>query len=405
MQRTRTRWIAASASTVLSLVGALVFALWWRARAPVGLRFHETGDLSAIRLERQAYAAERAPIDPADPRAWRYYLSRENASNVFAIDENPELRVYDPWTYYVSAPNRRVNVPWAEHDKGGYRLITNSAGLRDDEFDPDQARDLFVVAAGDSHTFGICNNHESWPNRLELALSKRFKRRRIEVLNAAAGGFTFYQYLGTLEKYLNLDPDALVVAVYGGNDFTELLTLQELFGEGPPVRRFTRAENRMRKAAAEAHRNAMGQCFNSTWTLTRRPELQESLVATALGLVGEMKAICEQRGMLFVVALIPAPCQYAFEPPIADFDELREELGLSEADCGILDRVADRFVAGLAELGVTTVDMRAPFSATHPPPYWRRDQHLDVRGHRLLAEALEPIVEGWVRETGRLADE
>ena len=45
-----------------------------------------------------------------------------------------------------------------------------------------------------------------------------------EVLNAAVTGHTFHNYLGVLERMLNLglDPDLMIVVTYGGNDFLDV---------------------------------------------------------------------------------------------------------------------------------------------------------------------------------------
>jgi hypothetical protein len=57
------------------------------------------------------------------------------------------------------------------------------------------------------------------------------------------------------------------------------------------------------------------------------------------------------------------------------------------------DRIADRLLEALARLGVVTVDLRTAFRAATEPLYWHADYHIDTAGHRIVAEALAPVVQ------------
>jgi len=69
-------------------------------------------------------------------------------------------------------------------------------------------------------------------------------------------------------------------------------------------------------------------------------------------------------------------------------DDAVNILGLDPADCESSSRIADRFIEGLADLGVLVVDVRAEIAALPSPPYWRKDLHMDFQAHELTASAL-----------------
>jgi hypothetical protein len=57
------------------------------------------------------------------------------------------------------------------------------------------------------------------------------------------------------------------------------------------------------------------------------------------------------------------------------------------------DDLRDILFAGLRKLKIQALDLEPVFAAEPKPPYWLTDFHLNVRGHELAAQALEPLVE------------
>jgi len=412
---TRVRLLAAGASTLLSLLAA--WAAWhWLDREPEGLVFFEP-DLESL-------AAERAPRPPAagpTPRSGeagsarvhpplpvaeerRYFLSEEHVERLYGVGRLPrDNRIYDPWVAYVSRPGRNRESEWDEHPDGVWYSRTNEEGLADRPFDRALPRDFKVVAAGDSHTFGICNVEENWANQLEALLTARWPGRTVEVLNTGQGGYSFYNYIGALEKYLVWEPDAFVLAIYAGNDFSELLGPAAIFGETEQPLRLSKEESdRRRHASEEISQYASGQCFNNLIAFQAHPEWIGPALELSLGLVAQMQEICAAWDMLFVVAVIPAPCDLQWPEPIAAFRAEQDYLQIPDEGLGVTDRMVDRLLDGLRELGIPSVDLRPRFEAQPEPPYWRRDLHLDVDGHRLLAEEVLPLVAEWAEASGRL---
>ena len=73
-----------------------------------------------------------------------------------------------------------------------------------------------------------------------------------------------------------------------------------------------------------------------------------------------------------------------------------EALALSETDLQLNNRLADALLARLRDVGVDVVDMRAGFDASRGGYYWK-DLHIDLAGHRRVAELLAPRIEELLR--------
>ena len=70
-----------------------------------------------------------------------------------------------------------------------------------------------------------------------------------------------------------------------------------------------------------------------------------------------------------------------------------ERLKLSAADLEISDRLADEWLAVLAERGIAHVDLRPTFRASKERLYWTTNAHIKLLGQRKIAEALLPLVQ------------
>ena len=76
--------------------------------------------------------------------------------------------------------------------------------------------------------------------------------------------------------------------------------------------------------------------------------------------------------------------------------------GLSEEDCALVDVLARRFARAVRKRRIPLVDMTERFRGLEHPPYWRKDQHMNLVGHEELARALLPVIADWATATGRL---
>jgi hypothetical protein len=93
-----------------------------------------------------------------------------------------------------------------------------------------------------------------------------------------------------------------------------------------------------------------------------------------------------------IVSFFPCACDFPRSEPHEEIERARHLLALTPEEESASRRVADAFLAGLRERKIAVVDMRPSFAAEPEPPYWKTDLHLDLRGHRLVADALAPAV-------------
>ena len=120
----------------------------------------------------------------------------------------------------------KVKVKYMEHPNNIFFLKTNKQGFREDRNTSlMKERDEFrILVLGDSHTDGVCNNSESFPNRFEHHLNSVASGRCFNVINAGVGGWSILEeYLFLKREGIRYNPDMVVVASYNGNDLADML--------------------------------------------------------------------------------------------------------------------------------------------------------------------------------------
>lgn len=325
-----------------------------------------------------------------EERAW--YLSAELAETLFPRDLS--LETYDPWCYFRHKTSQSVHVDWPEHAAGGWTWATNSLGLREDRELSTTRPDLRVLVTGDSHTDGFCDNSESFPHVAEAELARARSGSRIEIVNAGNGGFSFHNYLGVLARFVGLEPDVFVVAVYAGNDFVEVLLPNAYFRRTTLPDETTR-ERQEKNRAIEISAPASVQAFQELVHFRQHPQAVEQSVRAALSLVSEMHAICDAHGIRMLVLLIPGPHQVAWGENAPLFERFARELVLSPQDLSLTDRVTDVFLDHVREQGIETLDARQILSAETGTWYWKKDFHMNVRAHAAIGRALAQRIASW----------
>jgi hypothetical protein len=329
------------------------------------------------------------PPLPTRPEEWVFHLSRDVAGVFFTFGDRS---VYDPWTYARPVRVRNQRMPWPEHAAGAMNTNVNAQGCREDHELSDPPRDLRVLVAGDSHTFGVCDDTEVLTERLEAELGPRRPGRTIEVLNSAAGGYSFLNYLGTWFRFREFRPQVFVVVVFAGNDFAELLG-QSLHFTGHPWPTEAQGRAMLRNVAFRRRPAIMAQGLNSIEIARQWPAERENTVRDAVYLCREMQRSASAGGATLVVAFLPTPFLLRWPDDKMPGSEVIERFGLQPED---FQREADqcaRFLAGLREAGIEVLDLTPTFAAEPAPPFWNHDLHLSTRGHELVAQALLPIVD------------
>ena len=371
---------------------------WWLRHAAAQRAEYEAQARRIRKLVAEHARESPAPAAPTPsastrtPESRPFYLAPDVAAQLFPRDRSSEI--YDPWSYYHHKPSLTLSVPWPEHPDGKWSWTTNSLGLREDRELSTTQPDVRILVTGDSHTDGFCNNAESFPHVAERLLARDLPGRSIEVINAGNGGFSFHNYLGVLERFLDAKPDAFVVAVYPGNDFKELLAPNAWF-EHVPLVEPTQEQADLLARLGEISSPASVQFFHSLAWFHLHPEEVETSVAAALGLLERMRAICDEHKIRFLCVMLPSAIDLPWGQNAELFERMRAASSMSREDLRGNERMAEELLARLRAKGCDTLDARESLRAVEGPCHWIKDLHLNVRGHTALAQALAQKLESF----------
>jgi lysophospholipase L1-like esterase len=305
---------------------------------------------------------------------------------------DPKLHVYDPYCYYRYKGgldfDSAGDLP--EGAEGGFHVRTSAEGYREDYDHLPEHRDVFVVVTGDSHTDGVCENRQSFANRLEAKLAERHPGKAIEVVNTGVSGYSFYNYLGSLERHLALKPDAFVVGWYGGNDFIGVLRPYHYFHHTVPPPRSQEYQLKLYKAAGISG-TLVGNAFNQLLYFEYNPDQIDVALRAADETCAEIVRLCrEHRIAPFFLYIPPEVGWKGRKTPLIQRAE--ETLGLTDTDFTQFDTLADHVIGNLKSLGAEVIDLRETFTGDIGR-YYLPDMHIDVTAHEAIADVLLPRVE------------
>jgi hypothetical protein len=309
---------------------------------------------------------------------------------------------------HVHKPNLSYPREWEEHPSGEFVFTTNNLGFVNREDTPLTAKPGVqrVLLTGDSHVEGVVSVEENLAAVLEDLLAARGED--FEILNAGAAYYTPHHYAAVLERFAGLEPDVYVVVVYSGNDFIGALEAEQYLGRLELPDRpddYVETLKRGEKAAIRGwwHAGAIYQHLNQTFFFAHYPEYADVALAAFQQQLGLIIEDCRSREIRFVVAFLPTKLQVEYETDGEHLDRVLDTLGLTDADLETTPQLSDRLMSWLRTQGVQVVDLAPAFDEAEDELFWRRDYHLGVAGHRLLAEQLSlALSSGAVQATGGL---
>ncbi|MEM9382317.1 MAG: SGNH/GDSL hydrolase family protein [Planctomycetota bacterium] len=303
---------------------------------------------------------------------------------------------YDPDCYLVRGAGLKFNRRWPEHPDGKVRIETNSEGLRGPREVRADKPAFRVVVTGDSHIAGVVNHDELITHHLETELQSSRNEGEVEVINAAVGGYTLYNYLGTLERLRRLDPDVFVVIVYGGNDFYDAAKLQRYMEERGSFKRTSPLKGR-RRAAWDATGPVRSQELMQVRYFLANPGDEREVARAVKGVLRHMDERCEELSIELVVAYLPPPLavQSSFFEDV--LENALSAIGAGMESLEVSDRIADEMLSFLQEEGIEHRDLRPRFRSSDELLYWRSDFHINTLGHRVAAEEILALVEAHAR--------
>lgn len=152
---------------------------------------------------------------------------RDEMAKLGVLSRYYDLYEWDRFLFYRLRPSADVELldpfaPPGALEKSRWSVHTNAQGFRSADFDAAKRPGVLrVVVLGDSSTFGWgVESFEAYPERLATALAEQLGRppESIEVLNLGVPGYSTFQGRVLLERVaLGLAPDAIVWS-YLSND-------------------------------------------------------------------------------------------------------------------------------------------------------------------------------------------
>jgi hypothetical protein len=342
----------------------------------------------------EAWHKETAP--PGRRHLPRFPIPERLGRQLFPLQN--AMQLWDELTYIRRPPNTDFAFPFPEYPGGKVRFRTNSLGMRESAEPSATKPDLRVLVTGDSHTEGVCNNVESFPHVLRRALQQAHPGKTIECLNAGRGFFTFYSYLGILERYLDLAPDVFVVTVYAPNDFLEVVPLFRFF-EGTPRKPGSAEYQDVLDRAIRKNAGWVSQCGASLKFFQHHAEEIPVAMRAAKAAVLDIQELCEAKGIRLVFVVLPGFFEVerrkaSPDPGLLDLErELLGTLELGPIDADLHERMAKELMGYLAERKIPCLDAHRVFDARPERLYWLADHHINNTAHAALGAALMPVVE------------
>ncbi len=324
-------------------------------------------------------------------------IDAETAARLF-----PNLRLaaghrhrFDPVALVSLIPDKEVVYDWPEHPNGRIVARTNNLGLREDQPTATGKYGPRVLVLGDSHTEGFVDNGESFANVLEERLGVLPDGRRVEVLNAGVGGTAPHAFAAMLRKHLPLRPDLVLAVLFTGNDVFGDLAISDFFTKRGRIKVPVGYQERLRAARDSLDDPPdfwgpaiLGNGPNQAYRFKHRPEEVDLAMDAVLASFDDMAAQCGARSIPFAAVILPTKDDVE---PHDDRERMDAALALMEMtreEASLNARLAARFAEAMRARGIPCVDPTERMRARDEILYWRKDYHLNVVGHALLADII-----------------
>lgn len=341
------------------------------------------------------------------------------ATNRILADANNHFFRYDAELGIIHRNNIEFKFRSQEIPGGYVRIATNNLGFRENDATVrEKESDFRVIVFGDSHTDGVANNEDTFPNIAEERL--RSQNLDVEVINAGVMTYSPYQQLLSFEKFLDLDPDIAVFTFYSGNDYFDLLAKgkphlsEDVNGDivrNPPAPKpqesfiqtlskrsaiigacanlfKKRAENEKKhepiQRAVNIDAGMVWQSMQQGYALPGRFEETSRLNEFV---VKEIQEIGQRNSIDIIFITLPTSYQIQSQEAQQKFADIEEILG-TDANKKIDDRVLADVTRLAGEYKVALVDPTSALTKAAKPVYWQFDQHLNLEGCRIVGESL-----------------
>jgi len=294
---------------------------------------------------------------------------------------------------HIHAFNAKREITWEEHPKGKIIQKSNNMGFKENEdFSIEELKKKHIILViGDSHTDGVVYNSESFPNRLELALNSdsmnRWNGKEVEVINAGVGYYGPQNYLGTLKKYLELEPKTVIVCMYTGNDFLDAVRIE---AENKRMSVPKRGDSYYMKLweLDEKYPGFTGQFMNQVKYFKTYPEFKNEALLFTRRSLKQINNLCKERGIELIVTLLPS--KYAVEPQ-TDRNRINDAVKIMRFRKDHMEmnvKMGKSIRKWLNENSIANINLLDSLKGSTDTLYWFKDYHLNHLGHDRVAEVI-----------------
>jgi len=304
------------------------------------------------------------------------------------IDNTSGQYVLDPVAGHLHKADFKKDFKWKEHPRGHIVIKTNNLGFRNDsdtrEEKPNEL--IRILVCGDSHTDGVVYNNESFPAVLEQMFDLN-NTGKFEVLNGGVGYYGPQNYLGFIQKFIYLQPDVIVLVLYLGNDFLDAIHIAVERGE---LGKIQRQEEYYKKITQldEIMMGFSGQCFNQAWYFKNFPQSKKTSLEIIKQNMRKIRSLSEENNAGLILVLLPSEIGSQFAADSTRILKAAKLMGMQRKEIMIENELADSLRNWLKEEKMPCIDLRKKIEKINRPLYWKKDLHLNVTGHQMLASTL-----------------
>ncbi len=402
-----------------SLLRTLAGRRSWAVPDELPRLLHVGGGKSARVWSAEMIADTRArllPTDAPEPFDIIYSLwpDEETSYSLRPILRDHVSKHWDPIALDRPYPNNKYSLRWPEHEDGKIRLVTNEYSMRRDNAVPQEKTGQRVLVIGDSHTYGLVNNDESYPSLLQAQLqagpgpwnapavafppassdSQLAEANQApavsppEVFNVGVSSTGPFEFIGSYLRFQEIQPDVVVCALFTGNDFANVMPFLNHFLGRKPTRWFNHRERLRNAEVRRTFLSPVAQGFSQAHRFNHQFGEAESALDTAVACFLELQRLTSQRNVTLIAAILPTKVDVESNDDREQTDAILAALELTREQYDINRKLAERFAELLREQGVHVVELQASMQAETTPLFWRKDYHLNVDGHAFVARAL-----------------
>ncbi len=295
------------------------------------------------------------------------YWFENNTYNTYIL--NDDKYQLDATAGHIKKPNLSVAFDWPEHPNKSFTVTTNNYGFREDQDTrlEKSTNTKRLIVTGDSHTHGAVNNAESFCSLLENQLNAVDTPINYEVINAAAGYYTFKNYRGCLTRNLEFSPDHFIITLYTGNDFIEAL----FSAESPSfIESYQRSWYRIRKAFqfSTSDKTGLSQGILQDFYFRLYPSHQQKAMEIAKQEINAIVEICRRNNIQLTFILLPS------------------QTDVNSASNS--NTLANRLKKHFDKCNLQYIDLLPEFKKPTTSLYWKKDIHLNLKGHQQVASSV-----------------